>query len=73
MPSPHTPPVVTVLNDILAAVDAQTLAIQSLEATVAAQAEHLEIAANMARYSAESIYGVNPNVTGIWDGTDRYV
>ena len=73
MPSPNTPPVVTTLNNLISEVQAQSVLITSLEATVAAQFDHLEKLANLQRYMAESFYGANINVTGIWDGTDRYV
>ena len=73
MPSPHTPPFVTTINNLVIEIQTQTTAIQNLEATVAAQSDHIEKMANFQRYMAESFYGANANVTGIWDGTDRYI
>ena len=73
MPSPHTPPFVTTINNLVTEIQTQTTAIQNLEATVAAQSDHIEKMANFQRYMAESFYGPNANVTGIWDGTDRYI
>ena len=72
MPAPFTPPFVTVINNLITEVQAQTTAIQNLEATVASQSEHIERMSNFQRYMAESFYGANANIGGIWDGTDRY-
>jgi len=72
MPSPFTPPFVTIVQDLITEVQTQTAAIQNLEAQVAAQADDIDKLANLARYQAESFYGANLNITGIWDGTDRY-
>ena len=72
MPSPFTPPLITFLQDLVTAIDANTVAVQNLEAAVTAQAENLEISVNLQRYMAESMFGANTDIDGIWDGSDRY-
>ena len=73
MPSPNSPPFIQAIADLVNAVNAQTVVLQSIETAVLAQKEDVVRAAQLARYQAESFYGANPDVTGIWDGTDRYV
>ena len=72
MPSPRTPPFVDTLDALIAAVQAQTAAIASLQLDVAALKEDMTRTAQFERYMAESFYGPNPDITGMWDGTDRY-
>lgn len=72
MPAPFTPPFVQLIQNLITAVNTQTTAIQNLEAQVAAQSEDIERLSNYARYQAESFYGPNTDITGMWDGTDRY-
>ena len=67
-----TPPFVTIIQAIATAIDAQTTAIQNLEATVAAQAASLAsmeadmaIAKNLSAYQVESFYGASPELSGI--------
>ena len=72
MPAPFTPPFVGLIQALIAEIQAQTTAIQNLEATVAAQADDIDKMANYQRYHMESFYGPNPDIVGIWDNTDRY-
>ncbi len=72
MPAPFTPPFVTFIQNLLTEIQNQTVAIQNLEAQVVAQSEDIERLSNFARYQAESFYGPNANIAGMWDGTDRY-
>lgn len=72
MPAPRTPPFITLVNDLVNAVATQTVAIQNLEAQVAAQSDDIEKLANFARFQAESFYGPGADIAGMWDGSDRY-
>lgn len=65
-PGPKLPPTQQLLTDLLNA-------IQSLELTVAGQADDLVKMSNFQRYMAESFYGANTDIEGIWNGTDRYI
>lgn len=65
MPSPKTPPTTDLLEDILAAINSLNIAVQG-------QTEDIERIANFQRYMAESFYGANADIAGIWDATDRY-
>lgn len=65
MPSPKTPPTTDLLEDILAAINNLNIAVQG-------QTEDIERIANFQRYMAESFYGANTDISGIWDATDRY-
>jgi len=69
MPAPRTPPFA---DEIVDKLDEVLVAVQNLEAQVAAQAEDLDRMANFSRLMYESMYGADPNSSGIWDGTDRY-
>ena len=72
MPAPFVPPFVQLIQTLITEIQAQTVAIQNLEAQVAAQSDDIEKVANFQRYSLESFYGSNADITGMWDGTDRY-
>jgi hypothetical protein len=73
MPAPSTPTQKEILQDILLETQAQTVAINNLEAVVAGQAEMIEISANFLRLLYESNFGADLSASGIWDGSDRYV
>lgn len=73
MPTPPTPSQKDTLEAILTETQAQSLAIANLEATVAGQAEMIEIQANLLRLMYEASFGADLNSSGIWDGSDRYI
>jgi len=72
VPTPRTPPMIAVLENIEAEVQAQSALIVAQTAAIAALAEDLDRVANYQRYTAESTFGATPSSAGIWDGTDRY-
>ena len=73
MPSPKVPPIYQILVDIKTATEANTVAVQALQAEVAAQGEDIIRTSQLLRYLNESSVGADANITGIWDGTDRYL
>lgn len=72
MPLPRTPPFVQAILDIQTELAAQTAALAALQVAVAAQKDDIEKIANFQRWQLESFYGAGTDITGMWDGTDRY-
>lgn len=72
MPTPFTPPLIQFFIDLRDAVEANTLAVQALQADIDALAEDAERTANFQRYMLESTFGATPAIEGMWDGSDRY-
>lgn len=73
MPTPSTPSLSAKIDQLTAAVQAQTVEIQINTAAIQNLQINIERVANFQRYMAESFFGATPSSQGMWDGTDQYL